>query len=207
VVADLRGRGVEPAVVGQVLAGPAGRIGVRRLPRDERPVPRPQKVALDKLRQQVQQAIDQLVESGAERGVQVAVYRDGRQVVDAVAGVADPDSGRAVTSGTVFYNFSIVKGATACRSISSSASLAAEVRASSASHPIIGRTAGTAVVGSSADHRGLIASSTNPQLGRRERRYVDPTLSSDPEAARKRLASRGHPAESYATSDGHGRTL
>jgi hypothetical protein len=31
-VADLRGRGVEPAVVGRVLTGPAGRIGVRRLP-------------------------------------------------------------------------------------------------------------------------------------------------------------------------------
>jgi selenide,water dikinase len=31
-VAELRGRGVEPAVVGRVLAGPAGRIGVRRLP-------------------------------------------------------------------------------------------------------------------------------------------------------------------------------
>jgi hypothetical protein len=59
---------------------------------------------LDKLQQQVQQAIDQLVESGVERGVQVAVYRDGRQVVDAVARVADPDGGRAVTSGTVFYN-------------------------------------------------------------------------------------------------------
>jgi hypothetical protein len=34
--------------------------------------------------------IDELVESGAERGVQVAVYRHGAQVVDAVAGVADP---------------------------------------------------------------------------------------------------------------------
>jgi CubicO group peptidase (beta-lactamase class C family) len=68
---------------------------------------------LDKLQQQVQQAIDQLVSSGAERGVQLAVYRDGRQVVDAVAGVADPASGRAVTSGTVFYNFSVVKGAAA----------------------------------------------------------------------------------------------
>jgi selenide, water dikinase len=31
-VAELRRRGVEPAVVGRVLAGPAGRIGVRRLP-------------------------------------------------------------------------------------------------------------------------------------------------------------------------------
>ena len=31
-VGDLRDRGIEPAVVGRVLAGPAGRIGVRRLP-------------------------------------------------------------------------------------------------------------------------------------------------------------------------------
>ena len=61
----------------------------------------------------MQQAIDQLVESGAERGLQVAVYRHGEQVVDAVAGVADPATGRRVTSGTVFYNFSIVKGAAA----------------------------------------------------------------------------------------------
>ena len=68
---------------------------------------------MDKLQQQVQQTIDQLVESGTERGVQVAVYRDGRQVVDAVAGVADPASGRPVDPGTVFYNFSIVKGAAA----------------------------------------------------------------------------------------------
>jgi CubicO group peptidase (beta-lactamase class C family) len=64
------------------------------------------------LQEQVQQTIDQLVGSGAERGVQVAVYRDGEQVVDAVAGVADPDSGRPVDSGTVFYNYSIGKGAT-----------------------------------------------------------------------------------------------
>ena len=68
---------------------------------------------MDKLQQQVQQTIDQLVESGTERGVQVAVYRDGAQVVDAVAGVTDPDSGRPVDAGTVFYNFSIVKGAAA----------------------------------------------------------------------------------------------
>jgi CubicO group peptidase (beta-lactamase class C family) len=65
------------------------------------------------IQQQVQKAIDQLVESGAERGVQVAVYRQGEQVVDAVAGVADPADGRPVTADTVFYNFSIVKGAAA----------------------------------------------------------------------------------------------
>jgi CubicO group peptidase (beta-lactamase class C family) len=68
---------------------------------------------MDDLQRQVQEAIDRLVESGTERGVQVAVYRDGRQVVDAVAGVADPASGRPVDPGTVFYNFSVVKGATA----------------------------------------------------------------------------------------------
>jgi len=68
---------------------------------------------MDDLQQQVQKTIDELVTSGAERGIQVAVYRDGEQVVDAVAGVADPESGRPVDAGTVFYNFSIVKGATA----------------------------------------------------------------------------------------------
>jgi CubicO group peptidase (beta-lactamase class C family) len=68
---------------------------------------------MDDLQQQVQKTIDELVTSGAERGIQVAVYRDGVQVVDAVAGVADPESGRPVDAGTVFYNFSIVKGATA----------------------------------------------------------------------------------------------
>ncbi|WP_028938408.1 EstA family serine hydrolase [Pseudonocardia spinosispora] len=65
------------------------------------------------VQQQVQRAIDELVASGTERGIQVAAYRDGESIVDAVAGVADPGSGRPVTSGTPFYNFSIGKGATA----------------------------------------------------------------------------------------------
>jgi CubicO group peptidase (beta-lactamase class C family) len=64
------------------------------------------------LHRDVQEAIDKLVESGTERGIQVAVYRDGQQVVDAVAGVADPATGRPVDAGTVFYNYSIGKGAT-----------------------------------------------------------------------------------------------
>jgi len=68
---------------------------------------------MSEVQTQVQEAIDQLVESGAERGVQVAVYRHGEQIVDAVAGVADPTTGRPVTADTVFYNFSIVKGAAA----------------------------------------------------------------------------------------------
>ncbi|MBF8193933.1 beta-lactamase family protein [Nonomuraea sp. K274] len=64
------------------------------------------------LQKRVQEAADRLVESGDERGLQVAVYRDGVQVVDVVAGVADPESGRDVTPDTPFYNFSIGKGAT-----------------------------------------------------------------------------------------------
>ena len=60
---------------------------------------------------QVQKAIDQLVDAGAERGLQVAVYRGPDLVVDAVAGVADPQSGRPVTPDTPFYSFSVVKGA------------------------------------------------------------------------------------------------
>ena len=51
------------------------------------------------IQRRVQEAIDGLVASGAERGVQVAVYRHGEQVVDAVAGVADPATGRPVTAG------------------------------------------------------------------------------------------------------------
>ena len=38
---------------------------------------------------------------------------DGKQVVDVVAGVADPATGRPVTPDTLFYNWSIGKGATA----------------------------------------------------------------------------------------------
>jgi CubicO group peptidase (beta-lactamase class C family) len=67
--------------------------------------------AVSKVDERVQQAIDEMVESGAERGLQVAVYHRGQLVVDAVAGLADPETGRPVTSATPFYNFSICKGA------------------------------------------------------------------------------------------------
>ena len=63
--------------------------------------------------QQVQEAIDQLVESGSERGLQVAVYRQGHPVVDAVAGVANPAAERLVASDTPFFSFSIGKGVAA----------------------------------------------------------------------------------------------
>ncbi len=61
---------------------------------------------------QVQEAINQLVESGVERGLQVAVYRRGELVVDAVAGVADPATGRPVTSDTPFFSASTGKSMT-----------------------------------------------------------------------------------------------
>jgi CubicO group peptidase (beta-lactamase class C family) len=65
------------------------------------------------IQQHVQHAIDQLVESGAERGLQVAVYRNGTLVADAVAGIADPATGRLVTSDTPFFSYSIGKGVAA----------------------------------------------------------------------------------------------
>ena len=68
---------------------------------------------MNEMQRRVQEAIDRLVESGVERGLQVAVYRHGHLVVDAVAGVADPATGRLVTSNTPFYVYSTGKSATA----------------------------------------------------------------------------------------------
>ncbi|MEV6283225.1 serine hydrolase domain-containing protein [Kribbella sp. NPDC051770] len=65
------------------------------------------------LQQTVQQAIDDLVGSGAETGVQVAVYRYGELVVDAVAGVADLATGRPMRPDTPIYSGSTGKGVTA----------------------------------------------------------------------------------------------
>ncbi|WP_112237110.1 serine hydrolase domain-containing protein [Kribbella monticola] len=62
------------------------------------------------LQERVQAVIDSLVESGAEYGVQAAVYHRGELVVDAVAGVADVSTGRPVASDTLFYAASAVKG-------------------------------------------------------------------------------------------------
>jgi CubicO group peptidase (beta-lactamase class C family) len=64
---------------------------------------------IENLQQQIQGAIDEMVESGTERGLQVAVYRDGEQVVDAVAGLADPETGRPVASDTPFYAYATTR--------------------------------------------------------------------------------------------------
>jgi CubicO group peptidase (beta-lactamase class C family) len=66
----------------------------------------------DHLQRRVQDAIDDLVASGAERGLQVAVYHRGQLVADAVAGIADPATGRLVTSDTPSFSFSVGKGLT-----------------------------------------------------------------------------------------------
>jgi CubicO group peptidase (beta-lactamase class C family) len=65
------------------------------------------------LQKQVQAVVDELVDSGVERGVQAAVYRDGELLVDAVAGVADPGTGRAMTSDTPVFVTSTGKGVVA----------------------------------------------------------------------------------------------
>ena len=61
----------------------------------------------------VQQALDDLVASGREMGLQVAAYRDGRLVLDAWAGVADEETGRLVDGGTLFTVYSATKGVVA----------------------------------------------------------------------------------------------
>ena len=66
---------------------------------------------MNNLQARVQTEIDRLVESGTERGIQVAAYHRGELVVEAVAGVADPATGRKVTPDTPFYNYSVGKAA------------------------------------------------------------------------------------------------
>jgi CubicO group peptidase (beta-lactamase class C family) len=67
------------------------------------------RIAMSEIQEQIQRHIDALVGTGAETGVQVAVYQDGALIVDAVAGTADPATGRPVTSGTPIFSFSTVK--------------------------------------------------------------------------------------------------
>lgn len=59
----------------------------------------------------LRQLLGELVTTGAERGLQVTIYRHGELLHDEAAGEAR--TGVPVTPGTVFNNFSIVKAATA----------------------------------------------------------------------------------------------
>src|SRR4051794_41527324 len=65
------------------------------------------------LQDRIQGLLDELVASGDETGLQVAVHHRGHRVVDAVAGVADATTGRPVTPETLFFSFSTAKGVAA----------------------------------------------------------------------------------------------
>lgn len=67
----------------------------------------------EQIQERIQRRLDALVAGGAETGVQVAAYHDGVLIVDAVAGTADPVTGRPVTSGTPIFSFSTGKNVAA----------------------------------------------------------------------------------------------
>lgn len=60
----------------------------------------------------IQSLLDEMTSSGSERGVQVAVYQNGKLIVDAWSGVADSRTGGTVDGDTLFPIFSISKGIT-----------------------------------------------------------------------------------------------
>lgn len=62
------------------------------------------------LQEPVQAAIDALVASGEETGLQVSVLHAGRVVADAVAGIADEGTGAPVAPDTLFFAASAAKG-------------------------------------------------------------------------------------------------
>jgi CubicO group peptidase (beta-lactamase class C family) len=68
---------------------------------------------MSELQVRIQRHIDALVGTGVETGVQVAVFRDGALMVDAVAGTADPATGRPLTPRTPIFSFSTGKNVTA----------------------------------------------------------------------------------------------
>ena len=62
------------------------------------------------LQAEIQAAADEMVASGPETGLQIAVRRHGHVVADVVSGVADPRTGAGVRPGTLFYAASAAKG-------------------------------------------------------------------------------------------------
>jgi len=64
-------------------------------------------------RSAVLRALEAAVAAGHEIGLQVCAYLDGCQVVDAWAGLADPETGREVDGETLFNVFSVSKAVTA----------------------------------------------------------------------------------------------
>jgi CubicO group peptidase (beta-lactamase class C family) len=54
------------------------------------------------LQDRIQEAVHELIDGGAETGVQVAVVHDGAVVADVAGGVADLATGCPVSPGTLF---------------------------------------------------------------------------------------------------------
>jgi CubicO group peptidase (beta-lactamase class C family) len=67
-------------------------------------------VAGERVQAQIQAAADELVGSGAETGLQVAVIKDGKAVADVAVGLADPGTGAPVCADTLFWAASTAKG-------------------------------------------------------------------------------------------------
>lgn len=67
----------------------------------------------DAATREVRGALEQMVADGHEVGVQVAAYLGGELVVDAWAGTAEPNTGRAVDGETLFNVFSVTKAVAA----------------------------------------------------------------------------------------------
>jgi len=61
----------------------------------------------------VEAAMAAAIESGAETGLHVVAYHRGRKVIDLCAGLADPETGRAVAPDTLFNVYSVTKAVTA----------------------------------------------------------------------------------------------
>lgn len=68
---------------------------------------------MSEIERRIQRHIDSLVDTGAETGLQVAVYQDGALIVDAVAGIADRATGRPLASDTPIFGFSTGKNTAA----------------------------------------------------------------------------------------------
>jgi CubicO group peptidase (beta-lactamase class C family) len=61
----------------------------------------------------LQRAIDSAIATGREIGLQVAAYQNGKLVVDAWGGLADPATGRLVDGDTLFNVYSVTKAVAA----------------------------------------------------------------------------------------------
>src|SRR5688572_14663753 len=62
------------------------------------------------IQKKLQSLLDTVIADGRERGMQLAVYQNGKLIVDAWAGHMDPDKAKPVVADTLFPVFSVTKG-------------------------------------------------------------------------------------------------